>query len=128
VRLLLDTHTLLWALADDPKLSKRARETLSAFENEVFVSSASAWEISIKHRLGKLPHATSLVGNIRGIVEQQGFRPLPISIEHADRAGSLPGEHRDPFDRILIAQAQLENLIMISNERLFDSYGVTRIW
>lgn len=128
MRLLLDTHALLWALAGDPKLSKRAHETLSVFENEVFVSSASAWEISIKYHLGKLPYAASLVGDIRGRVEQLGFYPLSISIEHGDRAGSLPGKHQDPFDRILIAQAQLENLILISNERLFDSYGIERIW
>lgn len=128
MRVLVDTHALLWAILGDTRLSRPAHDILSRFETEVFVSSASAWEISIKYHLGKLPHAENFVGKISRRIEELGFLALPISIEHADRAGSLPGKHRDPFDRILIAQAQLENLILISNEQLFDSYGIERIW
>ncbi|MGA2904147.1 MAG: type II toxin-antitoxin system VapC family toxin [Candidatus Korobacteraceae bacterium] len=128
MRILIDTHVLLWAVSGDKRLSRRAHSILSSFENEVFVSAASAWEIATKHRLGELPNATALAGNITAIVQQLGFRPLPISLGHAERAGALPGEHRDPFDRMLIAQAQAENLSLISNERLFDAYGIRRIW
>jgi PIN domain nuclease of toxin-antitoxin system len=128
MRLLVDTHALLWAISGDRKLSKRAHEALASLESEVFVSAVSTWEISTKYRLGKLPEAESLSGNLNRIVEQVGFHELPISIEHAQRAGSMAGEHRDPFDRMLIAQAHAENLVIVSNERLFDSYGVRRIW
>jgi PIN domain nuclease of toxin-antitoxin system len=128
VRLLVDTHTLLWAIDGDKRLSKNAHTALESFGNEVFVSAVSAWEISTKFRLGKLPGAENIVGKLGRLLEQMGFRPLGISIGHAERAGSLPGEHRDPFDRMLIAQAQAENLTLVSNERFFDSYGVVRIW
>jgi PIN domain nuclease of toxin-antitoxin system len=128
MRLLADTHTFLWAISGDRRLSKRALEALASLDSEVFVSAASAWEISTKYRLGKLPEAESLSGNLKRIVEQVGFHELPVSIEHAERAGSMAGEHRDPFDRMLIAQAHTENLQIVSNERLFDSYGILRIW
>jgi len=128
MRVLVDTHTLLWAVTGDRKLSKRAHSVLASFANEVFVSAASAWEITTKHRLGKLPSAGELVADFARIVEQLGFQPLPISIDHAQRAGNLPGDHRDPFDRMLIAQAQSENLALVSNERIFDFYGIKRIW
>jgi len=128
MRVLIDTHVLLWAVGGDKKLSRTAHGILSSFENEVFVSAASAWEIATKYRLGKLPAAGALAGNINAIVEQLGFRPLPISLGHAERAGALPGEHRDPFDRMLIAQSQAENLPLVSNEHLFDAYGIRRIW
>ena len=128
MRVLLDTHTLLWAVTGDKRLSRVAHDILAAFSNEVYVSAASAWEISTKYRLGKLPDAESLAGNVDRIVEQLGFQELPVSIQHAQRAGSLPGVHRDPFDRMLIAQAQAENLPLISNEILFDSFGISRIW
>lgn len=128
MRLLIDTHTFLWTITGDRRLSKSAHAVLASFDSEVFVSAASAWEIATKYRLGKLPEAESLAGSIRRIVEQVGFHEMPVSIEHAQRAGSLAGAHRDPFDRMLIAQAQAENLALVSNERFFDSYGITRIW
>ena len=128
MRVLVDTHALLWAVTGDRRLSKRAHSVLASFANEVFVSAASAWEITTKHRLGKLPSAEGLVADFARIVERLGFRPLPISLEHAQRAGSLPGPHRDPFDRMLVAQAQSENLPLVSNERIFDIYGIKRIW
>jgi PIN domain nuclease of toxin-antitoxin system len=101
---------------------------LSSFANEVFVSAASAWEIATKYRLGKLPDASLLAGKIPAILDQLGFQALPISVEHAERAGALPGEHRDPFDRMLIAQSQAENLPLVSNEKRFDAFGIRRIW
>ena len=128
MRVLVDTHALLWAVTGDRRLSKRAHSVLTSFANEVFVSAASAWEITTKHRLGKLPSAEGLVADFARIVERLGFRPLPISLAHAERAGNLPGPHRDPFDRMLVAQAQSENLPLVSNERIFDIYGIKRIW
>jgi PIN domain nuclease of toxin-antitoxin system len=128
VRVLLDTHALLWWTLDDPKLSGKARSVLSSFESEVFVSAASAWEIATKVRLGKLPGAEAFVSEFPARMEILGFRELAISIEHGQRAGLLPGEHKDPFDRMLIAQAQAENLPIVSNEQVFDTYRVRRIW
>ena len=128
MRLLLDTHTFLWWLDGDRRLSRKARALIAEDTNAVFVSAASAWEISTKARLGKLPGAVDVAADITGCVASQGFTGLDITIIHAQRAGRLPGKHRDPFDRMLIAQAQYEDLPIVSNERLFDSYGVTRIW
>jgi PIN domain nuclease of toxin-antitoxin system len=128
MRALVDTHALLWAATGDRKLSARAKSTLASFTNDIFVSAASAWEIATKYRLGKLPHAEGLVADFGRVVERLGFHALPITMEHAQRAGLLAGEHRDPFDRMLIAQAQSENLPLISSERIFDAYGVRRIW
>lgn len=97
-------------------------------QNPVFVSAVSAMEVSTKFRLGKLSDAAELALNFQQIVLQNGFAELPLSIDHAARAGSLRLDHRDPFDRMLIAQAELEQMALISNESLFDSYGIIRIW
>lgn len=126
-RLLLDTHTLLWWVSNHPSLSARADRALGDPANEVFVSAASAWEVTTKARLGKVT-AGLLAQDFVGEVRRQGFIPLPISLDHGQRAGSLPGPHRDPFDRMLIAQAQAENLVLVSNEILFDTYGIQRLW
>jgi PIN domain nuclease of toxin-antitoxin system len=128
VQALLDTHALLWWLSDDPALTKPARKIIAEIKNVMFVSAASAWEIAIKVRLGKLPTATDLVADFTGHLEREGFQTLAISGEHAIRAGLLPGIHKDPFDRMLIAQAQAENMPIVSNEALFDTYGVRRLW
>jgi PIN domain nuclease of toxin-antitoxin system len=128
VRLLLDTHTLLWWLAGDPALSEAARVAIVDEESEVFVSAASAWEITTKHRLGKLPGARAVAADVGGCVTRQGFLELPISMRHGERAGALPGPHRDPFDRMLIAQAMLEDLTLVSNETVFADYAVRLLW
>jgi PIN domain nuclease of toxin-antitoxin system len=128
VRVLLDTHTLLWWLDGDRRLSRRARTVIAAEDNAVLVSAASAWEISTKVRLGKLPGAIDAAAELPAVLRQQNFEPLPITIVHALRAGNLPGPHRDPFDRMLIAQAQDGDLALVSNERVFDVYGVRRVW
>ncbi len=128
MKLLLDTHALLWWLAGDAvNLPQRARDAIGDDGNAVYVSAASAWEIATKQRLGKLD-AGMLSGEIVTIVSRQQFLPLDVTLDHAERAGSLPGAHRDPFDRMLIAQAHAENMTLVSNERVFDSYGVARLW
>lgn len=127
MQLLLDTHALLWWLAGDRRLSATARRAIENDDNSVFVSAASAWEISTKHRLGKLD-AAAVVGRLGALLTSQGFEPLDMTVNHAERAGALPGEHRDPFDRMLAAQAQAENLTLISNDAAFDGYGVTLLW
>jgi len=128
VRLLLDTHGLLWWLSGDPQLAHAARQAIGDAESAVFVSAASAWEVAAKARLGKLPGTESLAQDFANEIEQHGFLRLAISVDHGQRAGSLPGPHKDPFDRMLIAQAQAENLVLVSNEAVFDQYGIARLW
>jgi PIN domain nuclease of toxin-antitoxin system len=128
VQALLDTHALLWWLSDDPALTTAARKIIAETNNVLFVSAASAWEIATKVRLGKLPTAGDLAADFTGCMEREGFQILAISGEHAVRAGLLPGAHKDPFDRMLIAQAQAENMAIVSNEARFDAYGVRRLW
>ena len=128
MRVLLDTHALLWWLAGDTNLSVIARRTIADSANEIFVSAASAWEVATKFRIGKLPGAGPLGVDFAREVRQQGFVALPISIEHAQVAGALVGEHRDPFDRMLIAQAREEKMALVSNDAVFDAFDVQRIW
>jgi PIN domain nuclease of toxin-antitoxin system len=128
MRALLDTHTLLWCFNDSPSLSAKARRLIEDGSNEILVSAVSAWEIATKVRLGKLPTGEELIGDLDRYLDQLGFDALAISMQHAARAGRLPGEHRDPFDRMLIAQAQVEDLGIVSNDRIFDVYHVKRIW
>ena len=128
MRLLLDTHALLWWLDGDRGLTRRARTAIADEDNVIFVSAASAWEITTKARLGKLPGADAVAADVVGSVASQGFSSLDITMRHAQRAGRLPGAHRDSFDRMLIAQAQLEDLTLVSNESAFDAYGVSRLW
>ena len=128
VRVLLDTHAFLWWLDGDRKLSRRARLTIGDEANTVLVSAASAWEIATKVRIGKLPGAVDVAADIAGCLTRQQFESLDITVLHAQRAGRLPGTHRDPFDRMLVAQAQIEDLPIITNESVFDKFGVTRLW
>jgi len=128
LRALLDTHALLWWLSDDPSLTRTARRIIAETGNNLIVSASSAWEISTKVRLGKLRTAADLVSDFSDRMEREGFQLLPISPEHGIRAGLLPGPHKDPFDRMLIAQAQAENIPIISNEAVFEGYGVRRLW
>lgn len=125
--LLLDTHALLWWATLDPSLSRKAKRAIADDQTDVFVSAASAWEIATKVRLGKLEWPAE-AGPVSAYVLGQGFRSLPISLEHAERAGQLPIPSRDPFDRMLIAQAQMEDLWLVSNEEGFDAAGVRRYW
>jgi PIN domain nuclease of toxin-antitoxin system len=128
VRYLLDTHTLLWWMTTDSQLSVLARALIGKRENTSVVSAASAWEIATKVRLGRLPSAADLVQDFAVDLEQQRMEVLPITAAHAIRAGLLPGPHKDPFDRMLIAQAQAENIPIVSNDVALDGYGVRRLW
>jgi PIN domain nuclease of toxin-antitoxin system len=128
VRLLLDTHAFLWWLAGDRQLPTAARGLIAKDDNLVFVSAASAWEIATKVRRGKLPSAATVAADIAGALASEGFTPLPVTVDHGQRAGSLPGPVRDPFDRMLIAQSLIEGVPLVSNEAAFDSYGINRIW
>lgn len=128
MRLLLDTHALIWWLADDPALPRIARDAMADGRNDVMVSAASAMEVATKHRLGKLAEAAALAQDFESIVADEGFHPLSISLQHAILAGALPIAHKDPFDRLLIAQAKAEALTLVSNERVFETFGVARLW
>jgi PIN domain nuclease of toxin-antitoxin system len=128
VRLLLDTHALIRWLAGDPALSRRSRDAIAENPSAVAVSAASAWEIATKVRLGKLPGAAAIAHRLGAVLRREGFAALSISIDHAQRAGALPGPLRDPFDRMLIAQAILDDRVLVSIEAGFDRYGVTRLW
>jgi PIN domain nuclease of toxin-antitoxin system len=127
MRLLLDTHAFLWWLDGDRRLPSRLRALIGEPANEVLMSAASVWEITTKARLGKLPRATAVAADVPACLESQGFVPLPITVHHSQRAGALAGPHRDPFDRMLIVQAQAEGVPIASNETIFDDYGVTRL-
>ncbi len=128
MRVLLDTHAFLWWSEDSPRLPPPARQAIRDENNDVLISAATAWEITTKHRLGKLPSADPIASDIPGAIAAQGFQELPSTVAEAARAGALPGPHRDPFDRMLIAQALSHNLILISNETLFDRYAINRLW
>ena len=128
MRLLLDTHALIWWLAGDQALGVAARQAIADSSNEVWVSAVSAFEVTTKFRLGKLPEAEHLAVDFTGECAAEGFRGLDILISHGERAGAFAHPHRDPFDRLLIAQALIEDMTLISNERLFDGFGVKRLW
>lgn len=128
MRLLLDTHTLLWWLDGNRRLSVRARHAIADPQAEILVSAATVWEITTKARLGKLPGALDVAADVPGCVASQGFSALPISLRHAQRAGTFLNDHRDPFDRMLAAQAQLEGLPIVTNDEAFDGFGVTLLW
>ena len=122
MRLLLDTHVLLWWLSDDRKLATSGRQIIANPNNDVFVSSASVWEISIKTALGRLEIELDALENA---IARNGFHSLPIGFRHAITAGRLPAVHRDPFDRMLVAQASVEELRIVSHDRVFERYGLS---
>ena len=128
MRLLLDTHAFLWWLIDSPRLSDLARHVITTETNEVFISAATAWEIATKHRLGRLPGVEPVALDIAGTIASQSFEQLPITVADAARAGALPGPHRDPFDRMLVAQALSGNLALVSIDSVMDQYSVQRLW
>lgn len=128
MKALLDTHTLLWAVLSPKSLSRRAATLIADNANEIFVSAASAWEIATKVRLGKLPGAESLEHDFLDIMDAAGYSLLSISTATALRAGRFTTLHRDPFDRVLAAQALTEDVPIISTDAQFESFGVRRIW
>lgn len=128
MRVLLDTHALLWWLADDQNLSVFSRQTIADPDNTVFVSAASAWEIATKYAKGKLPTAETIIPNLSQIVAEEGFVHLPITIDHMIRSAFLPGDHRDPFDRILAAQSLIDDLVLLSIDEKMPELGVSVVW
>jgi PIN domain nuclease of toxin-antitoxin system len=125
---LLDTHVVLWWLQGSSKIPPGVRAIIQDPASQVLVSAASAWEIAIKYKAGKLEAASTLVSRFEAVIEEEKFVELPISTRHAIHAGMLQGTHKDPFDRMLISQARTEKLPVVSTDRCFDKYGVRRIW
>jgi len=128
MRVLLDTHVFLWWVADDARLSKRARTVIADPKRTVCFSPASAWEIATKHRIGRLPEARELLADFPGILERAGFEELPVTTKHSVLAGTLAGAHRDPFDRMLAAQAMCENMHVVTADKAIGALGARCIW
>ncbi len=126
MRLLLDTHVLIWWLTDDPHLSPVARTAIAAEENQVFASACSGYEIAFKQQRGRLP--SPLPYPLADLVRRAFFTPLPITTEHAEAAGKLPGPHRDPWDRIMMAQARVEGCRVVTLDPVFSDYGIPVVW
>jgi len=125
---LLDTHALIWWVVGDPRITPRLRALLASADEDVFVSAATAWEIATKARLGKLRSPKVLLADFAEAIETLGFLPLPIELRHGQDAGQLPGAHRDPFDRMLAAQARAEGLTLVSADPAFAALGVATLW
>lgn len=128
MRLLLDTHALLWWLDGDRQLPRTVRHAIENDDNEILVSAASAWELATKARLGKLPQAADIARRLPEILTEQGFTGLPITVAHGQRAGWLPGPHRDLFDRMLAAQAQELDVPIATNDAAVAGLGARVIW
>lgn len=128
MKLLLDTHALLWATLSPAALSREAAEMIADEANVILVSAASAWEIATKVRLGKLPGAEKFEREFLEVMEEAGYTLLAIDVACALRAGRLTGEHRDPFDRMIAAQALAYDLPVLSADPRLDSFGIRRIW
>ena len=120
IRLLLDTHTFLWSLSDVPRLTEGARSAIADPMNDVFVSAVTGWEISVKRAKGRL----NAPGNLSALIEAGGFSHLPLTFHHAEQAGNLPMHHRDPIDRLLVAQAQVERLTIVTRDTFISLYEV----
>ena len=127
MKILLDTHALIWWFGNESRLSRRASSIIADPNNTVLVSAAVAWELAIKVNLGKFD-ALALTIELPRYTAEEGLEELPISMEQAVRAGLLPLHHRDPFDRLLVAQAQALNVPVLSGDRVLDQYDVQRIW
>ncbi|QVV67030.1 type II toxin-antitoxin system VapC family toxin [Synechococcus sp. LA31] len=128
LRLLLDTHALLWWLAEPARLSAKAHAAIGEPNNQVFVSAASAWELATKVRLGKLAIAATLLSDLTEVLAHQGFELLPVQFKHGLIAGGYEQPHRDPFDRLLAAQAQLEGLTLVSLDPALNDFPCQLLW
>lgn len=128
MKLLLDTHALLWWWTNDPQLSAAARQAISDERNQVLLSAASAWEMAIKYRLGKLQHAADALSRFNELAVADGFEHLPVDYLHSLKAGGYPVEHRDPFDRVLAAQSHLEGARLVTRDPVFAVFGVNVLW
>lgn len=128
MKLLIDTNALLWTMNGSRQLSRRASLAIQDLRNEAFVSVGSIWEAAIKYRSGRLPQASALLLDTAQVLSNLKFTPLPLQVEHAKLAGLLANSHKDPFDRMIAAQAILEGLTLVSSDAVFDSMAVTRLW
>jgi PIN domain nuclease of toxin-antitoxin system len=128
LRVLLDTHTLLWATLSPSFLSREAAAIIADERNVIFVSAASAWEIATKVRLGKLPGAEALERDFLEVMDHAGYTLLSIDVQSALRAGRLTAQHRDPFDRMIAAQALASDIPILSTDSRLDAFGIRRIW
>jgi PIN domain nuclease of toxin-antitoxin system len=128
MRFLLDTHILIWWMTENSRLSNHAHNLIQRRENTSIVSAVSAWEIATKVRLGRLPIAADLIQDFVEDLARERIQIMAVTADHGIRSGSLPGPHKDPFDRMLIAQALSENIPIVSNDRALDGYGVSRLW
>jgi len=128
LKLLLDTHTLLWWWKDDPRLSRRAAKAIADEANIVLISAASAWEIATKHRIGKLPGAESAIRDFNELIVVDGFGHLAVSYQHAIKAGGFDIVHRDPFDRMLAAQSIIEGAALITDDAAMKLFCVKCYW
>ncbi|MBW3538956.1 MAG: type II toxin-antitoxin system VapC family toxin [Planctomycetes bacterium] len=128
MRLLLDSHTLIWAVDDPARLTPRSTAELQNSGNDLLLSAATIWEIAIKVGLGKLSLSMPYRQWMSQAISDLGLSVLPITVEYADRQAGLPFHHRDPFDRLLVAQAQVEGVAVVSDDSIFDQYGVPRLW
>lgn len=127
MRLLLDTHTMIWWL-EDRKLTKTAKKLISDTKNEIWISTASAYEISFKVMLGKLPSCAPLIPKFSVALLSEGFRHMECTVRHGIEAGRLPLLHRDPWDRMLAAQAIVEDMAIVSNDEKLSALGAKRVW
>ena len=127
MKILVDTHALIWWLRDDQRLSRAAAQILADPSNEILVSAGVGWELAIKVGLGKIEPA-NLIAQMEEAISRETFVELPVALAHGVRAGLLPLHHRDPFDRLLAAQAEILDVPILSADRLFDRYGVRRLW
>ena len=128
MKLILDTHTLIWWWNNNPKLTAPARAAISDHANDVFVSAATVWEIATKHRIGKLPEAEGMLNELPKAMHTDGFNHLALNWEHSLLAGQFTHSHADPFDRMLAAQSQLENAVLITRDPAFAAFNIKTLW
>lgn len=127
-RALLDTHVVLWWFSDDDRLSPRARRVIGDASTEVYVSAATAWEIATKQRIGKLSGLPTASERLLELIAENGFLHLPVTLRHGIHAGAYRVDHRDPFDRMLAAQSELEELVLVTRDSAFKYFDVTTLW
>jgi PIN domain nuclease of toxin-antitoxin system len=128
VRYLLDTVVWVWSVWEPDRISRKAHEVMNDLDQEIFLSAVTAWEVAIKSGSGKLALPEVPTTYVPRRMIEQGLRPLPVSHQHALAVFNLPNHHRDPFDRLLIAQAKIENMVLISSDKLFEQYDVPLLW
>ncbi len=128
MNIVFDTHALVWWWQEPDRIPATARDAINDEANDLFVSAVSLWEITNKHRIGKWPEAAAVLDRFDDSLVQSGFIGLPIGLDHARLAGSLPGEHKDPFDRMLAAQCRVENMSIVTADPQMRQFGLSILW